>query len=260
MKLNKRFMISLKGIVKNKKIITAFFFTYLLCCFFVTGSSIKLLAIDKVEYFKNKFGNKCANEKITDNFGNGYDSLYGTRNLRTILHGIAYRGGANNFYHKNHKRDNHNPLPEDGLKNLSNQGFSSAVYLYGTNFSIAQKFAISESTNDTLNYFQIGGNNKKELRRIMLMVKDVINNPEKGPIYFHCWNGWHQSGYISAAILMQFCRLTNGQAYQYWLDNTDGVNKGYENVKKLVKNFVPFEDITIDNSIKEKICPCIKSK
>ncbi len=226
--------------------------------FIVAGTFNNLKAQDKIEYYKNKFGNKCANEKITDNFGNGFDSLYGTRNLRTILHGIAYRGGANNFYHKLNKRDNHNPLPQDGLKNLVKQGFSSAVYLYGTNFSTAQKFAVNENTNDTLNYYQIGGNNKKELRKIMLMVKDAINNPEKGPIYFHCWNGWHQSGYISSAILMQFCGISNKEAYQYWIDNTDGVNKGYDNVKKLVKNFVPFKDITIDKELKEKICPCLK--
>jgi hypothetical protein len=215
---------------------------------------------DKVEYYKNKFKVECADEKITDNFGNGFDSLYGTRNMRTILFGIAYRGGANNYYNKNIKRDNHNPLPDEGLKNLAMLGFSTAVYLYGTNFKTAPSFVVNPLTNDTLRYYQIGGNNTRELRKIMLMVKEVIEDNTKGPIYFHCWNGWHQSGYISAALLMQFCGLSNEQAYQYWLDNTDGVNKGYDNVKNLVKSFKPFDDIKINEKTKSEICPCIKSK
>ena len=94
---------------------------------------------NKFRFYKNKYKVECANEKITDNIGKGNDSLYGTRNMRTILYGVAYRGGANNFYHKLNKRDNHNPLPEDGLENLCNQGFSTAVYLYGTNFSESKK-------------------------------------------------------------------------------------------------------------------------
>ena len=26
---------------------------------------------------------------------------------------------------------------------------------------------------------------------ILLMVYEAINNNELGPIYLHCWNGWH---------------------------------------------------------------------
>jgi len=215
---------------------------------------------NKIEYYKNKYGKNCADEKITDNFGNGYDSLYGTRNMRTILYGIAYRGGANNFYHKTNKRDNHNPLPEDGLINLAGQGFSTAVYLYSTNFAGSKKYFVNDKNKDTLNYYQICGNNRNELKKIMLMVKDVIDNPDKGPIYFHCWNGWHQSGYIASTILMQFCGITNEQAFDYWMKNTDNVNKGYENVKKLVKTFKPFDDISFDESTKKKICPCLGLK
>ena len=213
---------------------------------------------EKAGFYRSKYKVSCVGEKITDNHGNGYDSLYGTRNMRTILYGVAYRGGANNFYHKTDKRENHNPLPVDALQNLCEQGFSSAVYLYSTNFSGSEKSFISRNSPDTLQYIQNSGSNLKDLKKIMLMVKNVIDKPNLGPVYLHCWNGWHQSGYVSAAILMQFCKYSNNEAYKYWMDNTDGVNKGYENVKNLVKTFKPFPDISISDEIRKEICTCGK--
>ncbi|OGU57852.1 MAG: hypothetical protein A2X64_10175 [Ignavibacteria bacterium GWF2_33_9] len=215
---------------------------------------------DKVEYYKDRYGVKCLDEKITNNHGDGFDALYGTRNMRTILYGIAYRGGANNYYHKLNKRDNHNPLPEDGLEHLLSEGFSDVYYLYATNYKDAKKLWVSKDKSDTLHYLNNSGNARKDMRNIMQDVLDVINNPAKGPIYLHCWNGWHQSGYVSAAILMQFCKFSNESAYQYWLQNTDGVNKGYEGVKNQVKTFKPFPDISIPDSIRQQICPCMKQK
>jgi hypothetical protein len=237
-------------------------FTYLLLLSLNLGplsdSNNSNLLFNKFQYYKNKYKVECLNEKITDNFGNGYDSLYGTRNMRTILYGVAYRGGANNFYHKFHKRDNHNPLPEDGLTNLCSQGFSSAVYLYSTNFPESNVVYINTKAHDTMSYIQNSGIGNKKLKEIMLMVFDVINTPQKGPIYFHCWNGWHQSGYISAALLMQFCDFSNKHALDYWLENTDGVNKGYEKIKDLIKTFIPYNDIFINNKTKKEICPCFE--
>ena len=70
------------------------------------------------EDYKSRYGVECVQDKITDNRGNGYDDLYGTRNFRVVLHGVAYRGGGNNYYHKTNKRGNKNPLPLDGLHAL----------------------------------------------------------------------------------------------------------------------------------------------
>lgn len=215
-------------------------------------------AANKFDYYRLKYKVECVSDKITNNIGNGFDSLYGTRNMRTILFGVAYRGGGNNFYHKSNKRDNHNPLPPDGLQNLSEQGFSKAVYLYSTNFASSEKQAVSKLSGDTLKYIQNSGMSSEKMKEIMLLVLESINNPETGPIYFHCWNGWHQSGYIASAILMQFCGYSNDDALEYWNKNTDGVNKGYENVKKLVKSFKPFPDIKISEQLKQMICPCKK--
>lgn len=212
----------------------------------------------KFDYYKSRYKVDCVSDKITDNHGNGFSALYGTRNMRTILFGVAYRGGANNAFNIHEKRNNHNPLPEEGLENLLKEGFSKAVYLYGTNFSSSKKLFINKEKHDTLRYIQNSGNDRKSLETLMHMIKEIIDNPNEGPIYLHCWNGWHQSGYVSAAILMQFCKYSNEEALAYWIKNTDGVNKGYENVKNKVKNFKPFENITISDEIREKICPCMK--
>lgn len=72
--------------------------------------------------------------KITNNTGDGFEELYGTRNMRAVLHGIYYRGGANNYCHRSNPRDNMNPLPADGLSNLCEEGFGKGIYFYATNF------------------------------------------------------------------------------------------------------------------------------
>ena len=86
--------------------------------------------IDMIKFYKNRYKVECANQKIVDNHGNGNELLYGTRNMRPILHGIAYRGGANNVYNIYEKRDNHNPLTKDAVGVLAYEGFSTAIYLY----------------------------------------------------------------------------------------------------------------------------------
>lgn len=213
---------------------------------------------EKIKYYKNRYKVLSLYDKITDNHGNGFETLYGTRNMRVILYGIAYRGGANNFYHRTNKRNNMNPLPSDALYNLKKEGFSTVIYLYNTNYNDSLRYYIDENSKDTLLYLQNSLKNRAEIKEMLLLVKETIENPNRGPIYLHCWNGWHQSGYASAIILMQFCNFTNEQALLYWRDNTDGVRKGYEKVEKKIAEFVPFEDIKIDNSIKKLICPCMK--
>lgn len=215
---------------------------------------------EKIRQYKQRYKVNCVEDKITDNHGNGFDSLYGTRNMRPILHGVAYRGGSNNAYHKTAKRDNHNPLPPDGLSNLCNEGFSNAVYLYGTNFNTADKTVISTDKKDTLRYIQNSGMSRKTMKELMAVIYESINDDTKGPLYLHCWNGWHQSGYVAASVLRQFCGYTPQQAYDYWMENTDGVNKGYDKVKSMVKDFVPFDEYKIPLEIQNEICPCSNVK
>lgn len=234
---------------------------YLLLVALIFAIATQANATDKrLQHYKSRYKVSCLNEKITDNHGNGFDALYGTRNMRTILYGIAYRGGANNHFHKTAKRHNHNPLPDDGLQHLANEGFSQAIYLYGTNFKTAKREATSEDKKNTLKYSQISGNSRKEIRDILERVRRVIDDTSLGPIYLHCWNGWHQSGYVSSAILKQFCGFSDEQAFKYWMQNTDGVNKGYDNVKQKVRDFKPFDDLKISPERQKEICPCMSSK
>lgn len=209
----------------------------------------------RAEKYLQRYNAKCLSEKIVDNFGNGYDSLYGLRNMRTILYGVAYRGGANNFFHKTAKRDNKNPLTPDGLKHLANEGFSLGVYLYANNFKTADEITVSDFGRDTLRYIQNSGASKEKLRKLLEEVKAIIDDPNRGPAYLHCWNGWHQSGYVSACILRQFCGFTGEEAVEYWIKNTDGANKGYDHIKKKIMEFEPYEDLKPTKERQKEICP-----
>ncbi len=212
----------------------------------------------KIRNFKNILGARALTDKITDNFGEGFDKLYGTRNMRPVLYGIAYRGGANNYYNKKKKRDNRNPLPDEGLKNLAKMGFSKAIYLYTTNFRKARKSYTDPVTGNSIHYYQNSLSNDSLIHDFISKVYESITIDSVGPVYIHCWNGWHQSGYASAILLKQFCNYSNSQAVNYWIKCTDGVNKGYDHIKQAIRNFKPYPEFKISDSMREMICPCLE--
>lgn len=195
--------------------------------------------------------------KVTENRGTGYEDLYGTRNFRVVLHGVYYRGGANNSYHRDNPRDNMNPLPTDGLKNLCEEGFSAAIYYYGTNYSTAPKVVNcgSGAEENTLNYRQKNALTTSNHPAILQMLHDRIKGKLQGPIYGHCWNGWHASGLIAAISLRQFCDWTASEAKAYWRKNTDGNTNGYEKVEAMVINFKPIIALRISAKEQAAICP-----
>lgn len=200
---------------------------------------------ERTSEYKSKYKVTNLTDKIVDNFGNGYEELYGLRNVRTLLFGAVYRGGGNNFYHKTNKRDNSMPLPQDGLEHLAEQGFSTAIYLYGKNFENSPNIIVSQDKKDTLLYIQNTLSNSKQIYDFLKIIYNVIKNPDKGPVYIHCWNGWHQSGYASAMILMQFADFTAEEAVEYWKKHADGGTKGYEHIIKKIYDFKPFSDLKI---------------
>ena len=78
----------------NKKILLLFISLPM----FLFSQNMDSLIVNQAKYYKDKYKVSCVEDKITDNQGNGFEGLYGTRNFRPILHGIAYRGGGNNYY------------------------------------------------------------------------------------------------------------------------------------------------------------------
>ena len=83
-----------------------------------------------------------------------------------------------------------------------------------------------------------------------------ITNHDVGPVYLHCWNGWHQSGFVSAVLLKQFCGFSTETALHYWEDCADNWTRGYDRIRNAIRDFVPLEKYSISDEIKNKICPC----
>ena len=211
-------------------------------------------------FYVNRYGESDLMYKITNNKGDGFDSLYGTRNLRPILHGVAYRGGANNYFHKTDKRSNQNPLPVDGLHGLCQEGFSAGVYLYRNNFEYSPLGDTCNCVDDgwnTFKYYQYDYFDSTHVYEMLKLTYNAATNPEIGPVYLHCWNGWHASGYISAVILKQFCGYSDWDAVNYWDLGTDGANTSprYQKQRERIKEFKPYEEFMISDSLKSCLCP-----
>lgn len=216
------------------------------------------LKMKSIEY-KQRYGLTDVFTKLVDNLGNKYDNLYGVRNFRVVLHGVYYRGGANNVYNKiDGVRANENPLQVGGLNNLCQEGFANAIYLYPTNYATAEKTAsCTNFKNETQNlkYEQILGLDKTTTPKFIQKVYDVIKGNTQGPIYGHCWNGWHSSGYVASTLLKQFCGYTDQQALDYWIQNTDKNDQGYDATKKLVTDFKLLPQYQISKEEADLICP-----
>lgn len=212
------------------------------------------------DFYKERYNETHLLEKITDNKGDGFDSLYGTRNLRPILHGVAYRGGANNFFHKENKRSNQNPLPDDGIRNLCQEGFSSSVYLYQRNFETAPTIdschCLSGGVN-VIDYYQYDYNNTDHIYNSLKLIYESAIHDSVGPVYLHCWNGWHASGLLSALALRQFCGFDKWEAINYWDLGTDGANNSprYQVIREMIKTFEPYPDLFITDELGNTICP-----
>lgn len=224
-----------------------------------TDPGSDFVALPLIEKYQERYKLDDTHTKLVDNQGNGFEKLYGTRNMRAILNGVVYRGGANNRYNKYGKRDNRNPLPTLGLNNLCKEGFSNAVYLYSTNFDSAPKSVSCDSINGAgtkLTYAQNSPYNSTGIKAIFSKVMATIKDPKVGPTYLHCWNGWHASGLISALILRQFCDYSAKDAVAYWDLNTDGNNTdpNFASIRKTITNFTPYAEFRISRDIQDAIC------
>jgi len=214
------------------------------------------------DLYRKRYNLKSALQKLVDNRGNDFEPLYGVRNFRAVLNGVYYRSGANNAYHRKHKRENSNPMPIDGLENLCREGFSRVVYLYSTNYNRAPRNISCQAfkgQNNELAYEQISGLSGRE-RDIHLLIAEIfehISSPHLGPILDHCWNGWHASGFVAAVALRQFCRFDATSAVRYWDAGTDGNNKAkaFEKVREMIRRFKPYPEFMLSDEERMKLCP-----
>ncbi|MDA9261906.1 OmpA family protein [Flavobacteriales bacterium] len=252
--------------MQNKHLILFFFITFSIFNF---SQERTLISNDTVvkendsltpNFYKSRYNETDLMKKITDNYGNKEVKLYGTRNLRPILHGIAYRGGGNNYYHKTDKRKNQNPLPNDGLINLCKEGFSKSIYLYQRNFDSAYNTVncnCIDGDKNEVDYLQLDYFDNNHVREMVKMVYESAKYDSIGPVYLHCWNGWHASGYISAILLKQFCGYTNLEATSYWDIATDGANQSprYRTIRDQINDFVPIDEFKLSDEMGNSICP-----
>lgn len=213
----------------------------------------------EVEFYQKRYPLKSVQQKLVDNSGNGYEDLYGTRNLRVVLTGVYYRGGANNVNNKYGERSNMNPLPDIGLKNLCAEGFGLSIYFYNQNYESAPSRIHCQTSTDNssneFNYIQITAAKQQNHHELLQIIYDRIQGKITGPIYGHCWNGWHASGLIAALALRQYCDWSADQALRYWEQNTDGNFKGFASIKSYIKNFTAHRDLQITKEQQELICP-----
>lgn len=239
-----------------KFIVVSFF-----SCWVMAQDNIDPNLLKYADFYKSRYGKEDLFTKIVDDGSNGFKQLYGVRNMRVVLHGVLYRGGAQNAHFNSSPRPNENPLQDGALLNLCREGFGQANYLYGTNF---------ESAPPSVNCQDVFGNQREMLytnlrygsesvhkKIIQIIYNNIITY--HGPIYMHCWNGWHASGFVSAIALKQFCGMTDNEAVLYWnraADNDYGYSSQYHNDKrKAIRAFRPLGEYKISNELQQKICP-----
>jgi hypothetical protein len=106
-------------------------------------------------------------------------------------------------------------------------------------------------------YLQESPFSTSDVKNVFTLIQRSIFSSEYGPVYTHCWNGWHASGLISAYSLRQFCGMSGADAVKYWDANTDGNNKdeAYEKIRQLILDFVPYEEYKIPAAVQKFICP-----
>jgi hypothetical protein len=207
-------------------------------------------------FYHARYGLADTDQKLINNHGEGYEGLYGVRNFREVIKGVMFRGGANNIFHRDHTRPNANPLPDDGLQNLCEEGFKNAVYLYTTNYSSAPPRVSCNSIRgpNELNYRQLSFSSK--YKEILQLVHAAILDPAQGPVFVHCWNGWHAAGMLSAMAFRQFCGWSGDKAVAYWVRNTDGTDDGaYESIKRRIRDFQPYPEMLLDAATQARVCP-----
>jgi len=174
--------------------------------------------------------------ELVSNAQSTHEQADSLKDFRVVIPGVLYRGGNSG--------GGTQPLNAKGLKSLCEKGFSKAVYMYPDNFDRAAK------PECELEYSTFGGTikDRRLIYSYLAKIKDIIDN-KKGPLYIHCWNGWHASGEMAAYALMQFCGVNGDQAQAYWNANVPNGSV------TRIRSFKIFDDLMITAEQQSEICP-----
>ncbi|UVO28140.1 hypothetical protein [Bradyrhizobium arachidis] len=213
-----------------------------------------------VEAFQARYALTTLYESAVDDHGQGKPDLWGVRNFRAVLPGILYRAGANNSYRAAYGKPqlpNNGPLPEEGLTNLCQEGFSQAYYVYGASgFKPAPTQCERNGTTNVFNYSALHPQYSDHGRKTFLTaIRDRIVSGNHEPILVHCWNGYHASGVSSAIALRQFCGLSAEEAVTYWITTATPLEeKARERSLAQIRNFKPIESLSITAKQQQMVC------
>ncbi len=197
----------------------------------------------------NVFAQSLTRAQINDVIPGSSEKFHKLKNMRTVLDRVLYRGGG---------PGGKVPLTGNNLNALCENDFSGAVYLYSDGFKGPQ--TVSCTGNKSVHYMISGFRGKdgeKTLRAIHNVIKSQSTAQPLGPVFVHCWNGWHASGEIAAYALRQFCDMSGNEAADYWGKNIGdhGNLPKYGSIQNRIRNFVKIPGLDITAEEKERVCP-----
>jgi hypothetical protein len=169
--------------------------------------------------------------------------LPGVRNVKTVLPGVLYRGGG---------PGGKVPIAEAGLRQLCEAGFEKTYYLYPTGFTGPRTVTCigPDGKPNRMDYVRSGFVDNSDKLRILEEVRRRVLDPEAGPIFVHCWNGYHASGEIAAVAYVQFCGYSVKEAQDYWMKNQSSAP-----MNTRIAKYVETASLRITSDLQSVLCP-----
>lgn len=198
----------------------------------------------------NLFAQSLTKAQINEVIPGSSEKFHKLRYMRTVLDRVLYRGGGPGGKVQ---------LSDNNLKALCEDNFSGAVYLYSDGFKGPQTITCADKTKSV--HYVVSGfrgtEGEKTLRAIYNVIKSQSTANPLGPIFVHCWNGWHASGEISAYALRQFCDMSGDEAAAYWGKNIgdQGNLPKYGSIQNRIRAFQKIPGLEITAEEKSRICP-----
>ncbi len=211
---------------------------------------------DQVAYYKKAYNITSVHQKLVDYqgryLGPAGHQLEGLKNVKMALNGLLYWGGG-----LNKNRDNRNPLLPSALNSLCKEGFSSAIYLYDRGFNGAVKEShCTDKLGQSNSIHYLSKIQSKQSKEVLERIYKAIKLQQQGPIYMHCWNGFHASNAMAAVALRQFCDYSEADALKFWKTNAEGTDRreNFSLMLNFIRNFEPYPEFQISESEKSLIC------